>query len=705
MCGIAGFWLNEPSPALDPEATLSEMVARQRHRGPDDSSTYLRSGEGSIVGMANARLAIIDPEGGSQPAFSEDRSVAALLNGEIYNHSELRTLLSGKGHSFSSKSDTEVLPHLYEQFGLAMLSRLRGMFALAIFDGTRLVLARDRFGIKPMYWTELEAGGIAFASEPIALAPLCDLAPEEGALPTFLALGYVPAPYTTFKKIRKLPAAHVLVYDGRRARISRYWEPKDVLGSSRVSVDDLLEALEDSVRAHLVADVDIGVFLSGGLDSSVVAALAARAADKEIEAFTVGYPTGQESGLSVKDESERARQVAAWIGIPHRVVLAEEPTEQDLLDLASKYGEPIGDDAALATYTMARAARHHVKVVLTGEGGDELFGGYTKYGVLSRLAPAMASPLSTGKLSGAIGRIASRNRRLDKLLRILNADLLEASYIYDEITTAAARRELLQRDVALWPVVFPLLWPQIQDMHAAGLLDPRWLRASGYKEAGGDSGVLLRPWQFAVLTAVDFCGFLADGLLHKVDSATMAHGLEARVPYIDDVLYERIAGPNLLDPVLWSDSSSRTRTAMQQVRLWLGGPRKCALRAIAERLLPPEASSYPKIGFTVPLGAWMRRISEGELFRELTSPSLLARQGFFDPEAVRRLLAATAGKRSPLSPRRSGHTPHVGRIPFLVFAYQLWLHSIEAAKAKRACSDIASPAGNPAPADSGANLG
>lgn len=643
-------------------SALEWMLERLRHRGPDDQSmTLMHSFDGAPVALGNTRLAIIDPEGGRQPATSEDGKVAAVLNGEIYNYRSLGETLAAKGHVLASKSDTEVLPHLFEEQGSGLLSSLRGMFALAVFDGRTLVLARDRFGIKPLYYVELEGGGLAFASEPLALAPACRLEAEEALLPTFLAQGYVPAPLTTFKRIKKLPAGHVLRFDGERLLCDRYWAPEIGGKEGARDPDELWAAIEESVRAHLVADVEIGMFLSGGIDSSVIAAVVAKATGGSVTAFTVGYRSEREPTAPPYDETARARKVASELGLEHRVVAAREPDIERLRDLASKYGEPIGDDAALATYVVAESAADKLKVVLTGEGGDELFGGYPKYTFLRAAKPFMAL-YGTG--SKVLGRLVARTfspRRAAKLEGILNADLVEASFLYDEVAVAVDRDRLLDSGVASWPVVRPTLWPDLLDLRTSGALDPKWVAANG---EGGIARFLLSSEELAAVAAADFCGFLADGLLHKVDAATMAHGLEARVPYLDHVLFDAVFGRSLFEPWRWGS---------------MGDPdiftTKPALRALARRLVPVAARG-PKRGFSVPLAEWIARFIASEQSSELFSEDRLSRQGYWNPAGVRSAVTRVVGRELATSRRAS---PHAHRIPWLLLAYQLWLEAIEEA--------------------------
>lgn len=662
MCGIAGMWMPRGTPEPSVISAVEWMLERLEHRGPDDRSmTLMYSLDGAPVALGNTRLAIIDPEDGRQPAISEDGQIAAVLNGEIYNYRTLHETLAAKGHVLASRSDTEVLPHLFEEQGPDLSGSLRGMFAFAVFDGKTLVLARDRFGIKPLYYVELEGGGLAFASEPLALAPGCRLEAEEALLPTFLAQGYVPAPLTAFKRIKKLPAGHVLRFDGNRLFCERYWAPEIGGKEGARNPDELSAAIEESVRAHLIADVEIGMFLSGGVDSSVIAAFVAKATAGSITAFTVGYRSEGERAAPPYDETARARKVASELGLEHRIVTAREPDIERLRDLASKYGEPIGDDAAVATYVVAESARDRLKVVLTGEGGDELFGGYPKYTFLRAAKPFMALYGTGSKVSRHLVGRAFSPRRAAKLEAILNSDLVEASFVYDEVAVAVDRERLLDPRVASWPVARPTLWPDLIDAKTSGTLDPKWVATNG---EGGISRFLLSSEELVSIVAADFCGFLADGLLHKVDAATMAHGLEARVPYLDHVLFESVFGRSLFEPRRWgsvTDPGSFTT--------------KPALRAVARRFVPAAARG-PKRGFSVPLAEWIARLVASEAASDLLSEERLSRQGYWNPSGVRRAVRRVVDQESATSKRAS---PHAQRIPWLLLAYQLWLEALEEA--------------------------
>ena len=383
MCGICGI-VRADGRAVDRDV-LGAMSATLVHRGPDSGGEVIDR----EAGLAARRLAIIDLEGGDQPIAGEDGRVVVVQNGEIYNHAELRAELERAGHVFRTPhSDTEVLVHLYEEHGPRFAERLRGMFAVAVWDGERrrLVLARDRFGIKPLYYRDV-AGEFAFASELKALRRLPGLSRELDldALESFLAFNAIHGPRTIFREVRKLPPGHVLVLEDGRTRLERYAADRPAPASElrdepwEALAGELRERLRDSVRAHLVADVPVGVLLSGGIDSSALAALAATESSARVSTFSIGFA---ERSFS---EVELARTIAQRYGTDHHELVVEPDAAELLPTIAAAFDEPFADSSALPTYLVSKLAAEHVKVALSGEGGDELFGGYETY-VADRLA-------------------------------------------------------------------------------------------------------------------------------------------------------------------------------------------------------------------------------------------------------------------------------------------------------------------------------
>ncbi|HEY2542252.1 MAG TPA: asparagine synthase (glutamine-hydrolyzing) [Gaiellaceae bacterium] len=582
MCGICGI-----AGAPD-RARLEAMSATLVHRGPDASGEML---EGPVA-LASRRLSIIDLAGGDQPIWNEDGSCVVVQNGEIYNHPELMRELRRAGHDYRTHSDTETIVHLYEQYGLDFARRLRGMFAIAIWDDRerRLVLARDPYGIKPLYY-RVAGTTLEFASEVRAL-PRGEI--DLDALEAFLAFNSIPSPYSIFRDVRKLPAGHLLVWEeGGSVRLERYAHPGAV-PESELRDDDEAELVEelrarmrDSVRAHLLADVPVGVLLSGGVDSALLAALAAQETPEAVHTFTVGF---EERSF---DERAGARLVAEQYGTNHHELLLRPDPTLLLPALADAFDEPFADSSALPTYLVSQLAADHVKVALSGEGGDELFGGYYTYAadlLADRVGPLarLAAPL-VERLPASGGRV-SLEYRAKRFVRAAHLPPLERHHGWKEIFSADVRAELTGRGSPFDPV----------DVYRAR-----------YDETAGAE-------ELSRLQDVDFAIYLVDDLLVKTDRASMANSLEARVPF--------------LDPIVTNFAFRLPRKF--RVR---GLSKKVLLRKAAEPLLPREVVHGRKRGFSIPAAAWLR--GELEPFaRETLSADTLRRQGFFRPEPVTKLI-------------------------------------------------------------------
>ncbi len=617
MCGICGVLSLRREPV--DRAALMAMNAALEHRGPD-SEGVLVDGHAAL---AMRRLSIVDLRGGDQPIANEDGSVHVVNNGEIYNYRELRAELRERGHVLRTESDTEVLVHLYEELGPRFVDRLRGMFALAVWDRgrRRLVLARDRYGIKPLYHS-LAGGELRFASELKALmrGRPGELTLDHEALHAFLAFNAVPGPRTIFREVRKLPPGHLLVADdGAEPRVERWARPRPAPSSElrredpRELAEELRARLADSVRAHLVADVPVGVLMSGGVDSSLLTALASGLVDGPLQTFSVGFDDPS------FDERTLARTVAARYGTEHHELVVGADVTQRLPEVVAAYDEPFADSSAIPTYLVSELARQHVKVVLSGEGADELFGGYFTYaadllaarvGRVARLArPAVERlPSSTAQ--------ASLDLRLKRFVRGAGLPVLERHLSWREVVAPDVRAELLRSN--------------------GNGAEPDLLATIRQRFAETEGAAPL-----ARLQDVDLGHYLADDLLVKTDRASMAHSLEARVPYLDPLVSDfAFALPDGL-----------------KVR---GLAKKRLLRQAAAPLLPAEIVNGKKRGFGMPVGAWLR----GELqpfAREVLAPSEVARQGVFDPAAVTRLLDRHASRRAD-----------VGRELWNLLVFSLW---------------------------------
>ncbi len=419
MCGIAGLATGQPD-RLNGNAVVDAMCAQIVHRGPDDQGIY----HDSTAAIGMRRLSIIDLSGGHQPIHNEDESVWLVFNGEIYNYRELRQELEAHGHRFYTNSDSEAIVHAYEQYGAECFSRLRGMFAIALWDKNqkRLLLGRDRLGKKPLYWTTMADGGVAFASELKSLLVLgeVDRTLDSEAVRAYMMFGYVPTPRSIFKNVHKLEPGHWLEWQGGRVRTQRYWSlpysPKHE-GDEQSLTDRLEQELDEAVRIRLVSDVPFGAFLSGGLDSSVVAALMARHMREPVRTFTIGFSTAR------YDETADARRVAKHIGARHEELIVEADAVSLLEKLVWHLDEPFADSSAIPTYLVSQLAARHVKMVLSGDGGDEAFAGYSRYKkyrtlqTFDRLSLGLAGPsgaslakLIPGGAGGKLSRVAGRLR-------------------------------------------------------------------------------------------------------------------------------------------------------------------------------------------------------------------------------------------------------------------------------------------------------
>jgi asparagine synthase (glutamine-hydrolysing) len=616
MCGICG--IASTRGAADP-GRLAAMSALLVHRGPDSGGWYVDG----PVGLAARRLAIIDLADGDQPIESEDGTVVVVQNGEIYNYEELMAELQRAGHAFRTHCDTEVLVHAYEEWGTGFAERLRGMFAVAIWDARerRLVLARDRFGIKPLYY-RTDDGELEFASELRSL-PRGEI--DLDALEAFLAFNCVPAPFSIFRDTRKLPPGHLLVWQNGEPRLERYARPAPVPASGLRNEDgaelaeELRARMRDSVRAHLVSDVPVGVLLSGGVDSCLLAALAAEETGYPLHTFSIGF---EERSF---DELDDARLVAERYGTVHHELVLRPDAALLLPALADAFDEPFADSSALPTYLVSQLAVQDVKVALSGEGGDELFGGYYTYaadllaervgGVASRLAPLVERlPTSTKK--------ASLDYRAKRFVRAAHLPPLERHHGWKEIFSPDLRAELTGRRSTFDPV--ELLGARFEETKGAELL--------------------------ARLQDVDLGTYLVDDLLVKTDRASMAHSLEARVPFLDPV----VTGFALALPT------------KHKVR---GLQKKVLLRKAAEPLLPKRIVWGKKRGFSIPAAAWLR--GELEPFaRDTLAADALRRQGFFRHEAVTKLFDEHVAGKQDWSRQLWGllaftlwHERHVERAP------------------------------------------
>ena len=602
MCGITGWaYLDARAPVEDGAAELvRSMCGRMLHRGPDSEGVMTAPG----VALGMRRLAVIDLATGEQPAYDEDGQIAVVFNGEIYNYRSLRAGLEARGHKFRGASDTEVLPHLYEEYGTRMLEHLNGMFAFALWDARarRLFLARDPFGEKPLYWGVF-GGRLLFASEPKVLLahPCVNTRLNLEALRQYLSFDYVPAPLSIYEGIHKLPAAHALTLEGGRVEVWPYWRLSyrklDPAPSEEEAAARVRELLADSVRARLVADVPLGVLLSGGVDSSAVAALAVRASAATVKTFSVSFA---EKSF---DESAYARGVADFLGTDHHEERLNSNLAADLVgEIGAWLDEPLSDPSVVPTYLLARFTRQHVTVALGGDGGDELFAGYPMY-LGHRLAPLYARvprALRRALFEQAINwlPVKTKNMSFDFKARrfvegMRHADVVARHHIWFGSFTPAEQELLLQ------PAVRGATG---DDVYAAarGLL------------AGCDAEDWVERTQY-----LDARLYLAEDILAKVDRTSMAVSLEVRAPFLDRRVAEYVAGLPL----------------HYKLR---GATAKYVLKRAVRDVVPPFVTRRGKKGFGVPVAEWLKgRLRP--LARDLLSPARLRRHGLFDPAYVARL--------------------------------------------------------------------
>jgi asparagine synthase (glutamine-hydrolysing) len=605
------------------ETVTSEQVRRMTntivHRGPDDEGIHVRGN----VGLGMRRLSIIDLSGGQQPIYNEDRTVAVVFNGEIYNFQELRLELEKRGHEFRTHSDTEVIVHLYEEMGADCVSRLRGMFAIALYDAKRdtLLLARDRLGKKPLFYAQ-RAGRLFFASEIKALmaaAPeLCEVDPE-GVL-QFFYYGYIPDPQSAFRAIRKLPPGFIAEYSGGQIHVLQYWDLPTYGANEPGSVEACLEEMEwrlaEAVRMRLISDVPLGALLSGGVDSSIIVALMARESSGPVKTFSIGFRKAD------FNEAEYARLVAERFGTDHHELIVDPDITETLNHLTGMMEEPFGDSSMIPTYCVSQLARQHVTVALSGDGGDELFGGYDRYMVNLRRRRFEVIP-------NWVGRVY-RNHVYDRL----PSDVKGRKLAWN-ITLPSRDRYL--DDISFLPVLHRerSLFSDEFVAHAAQCADPLRQFQRYYDEAPATD-------QLSRLMYLDTKTYLAGDILTKVDRMSMATSLEMRCPILDHVFVEWVAGL----PVKYKVHD---------------GNRKFLFKKLAERLgVPAQLLNRRKQGFALPLVHWMRHELKDGMLQMLEEPRTMQR-GYFNPASVREVL----------DEHFRGRRDHSG-VLWIMLVFELW---------------------------------
>jgi asparagine synthase (glutamine-hydrolysing) len=623
MCGIAGFadkhiprgWRSASDEAGRDEAMLGAMCAAIRHRGPDDEGRLIRPG----VGLGMRRLSIIDLATGQQPIHNEDSSVWVVFNGEIYNYAELRADLIARGHRFYTHSDTETIVHAYEQWGQDAFSRLRGMFGIALWDARdgSLLLARDRVGIKPLHYA-IVGDRLYFASEikSILATGAVSRAIDFAALDHYISFLYTPRDASIFAGVDKLPPGHVLRWHAGTAQVTRYWElpaQEQPPGSEEEAVEHLRQVLRDAVQSHLMSEVPLGAFLSGGVDSSVVVGLMSEASSRPVRTFSIGFDDPR------YDELAHARVVARHFGTDHHEFVVKPDALAIIDNLIAHFDEPFGDSSAIPTWYVSEMARRHVTVVLSGDGGDELFGGYERYSAHPRIAAfdRWAPPASRTVASlvwpllphGVAGKNFLRRAARDERGRYLD----QIGYFQPD-----EKQALITDDVRR----------AIGRSDAEARLGGHFTRFDGL------------PWN-AQMMHFDFETYLPEDILTKVDRMSMAHSIESRVPLLDNHVV---------------DFSARIPAGLKIKN----GRKKHILKEAASKLLPPQILDRPKQGFAVPVGGWFR----GDLrafFSDVLLSSPARERGYFNDRFVNRMIREHVG----------GRRDHTLRLWALV-VFELW---------------------------------
>jgi asparagine synthase (glutamine-hydrolysing) len=614
MCGITGIFDSTGGRPID-RATLHRMNEAQHHRGPDETGTHFAPG----IALGHKRLSIIDLKTGQQPLFNEDRSVVIVYNGEVYNYQALIPELVALGHVFHTRSDTEVIVHAWEAWGEACVDRLRGMFAFAIWDERRqtLFMARDRLGVKPLFYAQLPDGQWLFGSELKSLLAHGGMKREldPRSIEDYFALGYVPEPRTIYSAARKLAPGHTLLLKRGEpaAEPRRYWDVR-FTGTNRISADDaqveLVERLRESVRLRMIAEVPLGAFLSGGVDSSAVVAMMADQSAGPVNTCSIAFADPK------YDESKYAQQVADRYHTRHFVDRVETD-DFDLIDtLAALYDEPYADSSAIPTYRVCQLARRHVTVALSGDGGDESFGGYRRYR-LHMAEERMRAALPLGVRQPLFGTLGRLYPKADRAPRFLRAKSTFQSLARNSVEAYFHSISIFRDDMRA-ALFTPRFKRQLADHRAVDVFHEHARRA--------DTDDALSLIQY-----IDLQTYLIGDINTKVDRASMAHSLEVREPLMDHPLVEWVAS---------LPSSVKLR----------GGEGKWLLKKAMEPHLQDNILYRPKMGFAVPLAQWFR----GPLRERVRSALLdgeLGRTGFFNRAYLEQLIDAhDSGRRDHSSP-------------------------------------------------------
>lgn len=601
MCGIAG-WASLDSkrpPMFGDEMLLQSMCDSIWHRGPDSEGLWL--GTGVALGMR--RLSIIDLSTGDQPVWNEDKTVCVVMNGELYNYREIRQELAAKGHKFHGASDTEILPHLYEEYGELMVDKLNGMFCFALWDlaTQKLIIARDRFGEKPLYYG-IFGDKLLFASEAKVLLQHPDVQTDVNlnAIRQYLSFDYVPAPHSIYQGISKLPAAHILTLQFGELKVRRYWKlsfQKREKISLKDATEELSTLLADAVRMRLVSDVPLGVLLSGGVDSSTVAAYATQFSSEKVKTFSIGF---DEDSF---DESHFAREVAEHLGTEHYEEKLSVDTAANLIsEIGGWLDEPMSDGSLIPTLLLSRFVRKHVTVALGGDGGDEIFAGYPMYygHKVARVYDSIPNFVRAGMIEPVVNSLPVSNKNL-------SFDYKAKRFV------AASKYDVVTRHHSWFGSFSP-----------DGQLDllTQSVKALTEKDVYADAKRMLEICdatdQIEQMQFLDMNFYMAEDILTKVDRASMAVSLEVRAPFLD----HRVAEFASSLPMNYKLSGSNG---------------KYILKKAVEKMLPKSIIKRPKKGFGIPIAEWLKG-KLNPLAHDLLSRERLIRQDIFDYEFVEKLL-------------------------------------------------------------------
>lgn len=630
MCGIAG-WINLDKNSLNANAepVLHSMCNAILHRGPDSEGIWTDD----TVSLGMRRLSIIDLHTGDQPVYNCDKSVIVMMNGELYNYREVRSALEKSGHRFTTRSDTEILPHLYEEYGEGMLEHVNGMYAFSLWDTRqkKLIIARDRFGEKPLYYGVFD-NKLIWGSEPKAILAHPAVTPELdlNALRHYVSFDYVPAPMSIYKGINKLPAAHVLTVESGEISVRRYWDlvwssdqasgPQNAAETFDEKAVELEGLLSDAVRMRLVSDVPLGILLSGGIDSSTVAALAVRHATERVKTFSIGF---EEDSF---DESKYARRVAKHLGTEHHEQKLSAATAGDLIEDIGKWlDEPMADGSLIPTYMLARFVRDHVTVALGGDGGDELFAGYPMYYAHNVAAKYLAIPSFI------------RRGIIEPVVNALPVSTSNLSFDYKaKRFVRSAKNDLISRHHGWFGSFAIEQHDKVFTKDVLARSDADIYRGVRELVDASDAKNVIEKAQYA-----DINYYLAEDILTKVDRAAMAVSLETRAPFLDPRIGQFAASI----PVGY------------KLRRKEG---KVILKEAMKRSLPADILDRPKKGFGIPIAEWLKgRLNP--LLHDMLDPSRLRRQGIFDAEHAQRLIAE----------HESGKASHHKEL-WTLLVFQLW---------------------------------